>query len=176
MDNFSILEGMNKAIDLLNYFINFLVSLVPIPAVLRPPQDEQVRFMHRHLFWVDCTYRGDKYVGSYLSATKRATYDKSDVLFYRFVNVLNIPHIPTRKATVTPTNITLILGRKEKEVWDYKDPLGKEYKVTYNQRKQLEKNPLATTVGDKAEKLKANQEKAMELKHNQLKQIRGNSL
>lgn len=164
---------MNTFIRLLNLFINFIISLVPIPMFITPPKGIKLWGLHKDWYFFDVTYNGEQLDAGYLSHRKRVLYNLDQFKVWGFNELVRIPYIKKTPAMVRPTGLQIVTDRRTQEVWDYTDALGKKMKVTYTQRKQLEKDRFYTSNSEKKKLVDAGFERIIERENTQSKALTG---
>lgn len=140
---------LNTTISFINAFLNWVVSLLPVPRIVKPPVEESVWFLHKDFYVFRGYWDGQTFRGPYISSSRRSKYDPEEVYLWGFSSLLHIPQLSKKGATISHSRVHIITDRRSKELYDYVDKNGKKMKVTWNQKKNLEKNPYYTSVSDK---------------------------
>lgn len=174
---------MNLIIHLINALLNWIISLVPIPAFITPPNGTPIYMMRIKKLPLGTdiqvkkgVYFFGKWLGEYLGPNRNELLDS--IVWWSFKDPVQIPTINFNRDPLFDGvgTITIRSDRRHRQVWDYRHIDGKKMNVTYDMRKQLEKNPFATTLPDKAKRLEKKTEKIREEKFNAYKKTTGKDL
>lgn len=174
---------MNLIIHLINALLNWVISLVPIPVFITPPNGTSIYMMRIKKLPLGTDiqvkkgiYSFGKWFGEYLGPNRYEILDS--IAWWSFKDPIQIPTINFNRDPLFDGagTITIMSDRRHRQVWDYRHIDGKKMNVTYDMRKKLETNPFATTLPDKEERLKKKTEKVREEKFNAYKKATGKDL